>query len=92
MNKEYIKVKTNTDITNLAGSIFKAIMQSNEVEIRAIGKNSISQATKGISVCSEFFRERGKTLVTEITRSETTVDDGKQLKVVRFLAYLKEGN
>lgn len=85
MEKELrvLRVKSDSPVTALAGSIVKSIIDSNNsVELRAIGAASVSQAAKAIGAASGTLATKTKTLLVQIGFDETLIGDSRKTVMV----------
>ena len=82
-NKKVLRVKSDSPVTALAGSIVKAIVDDGiDVELRAIGAASVSQATKAIGAASGTLATKTKILLAQVGFDETTIDGNKRTVIV----------
>ena len=78
-----LRVKADSPVTSLAGSIVKSITDDCvDVELRSIGAASVSQAVKAIGAASGTLATKAKTLMTQIGYDETTIDGNKKTVIV----------
>lgn len=82
-DKKILRVKADSPVTALAGSIVKSIIEDGiDVEMRAIGAASVSQAVKAIGAASGTLATKTKILSTQIGFDETTIDNNKRTVIV----------
>lgn len=82
-NAKVLRVKADSPVTNLAGSIVRAITEEGvDVELRAIGAASVSQAVKAIGAASGTLATKAKTLLSQIGFDETVIDENTKTVMV----------
>ena len=82
-HKNVFRVKADSPVTALAGSIIKSLCDDNtDVELRAIGAASISQAVKAIGAASGTLATKTMVLLTQIGFDETVIENSKKTVIV----------
>lgn len=88
-----LKVKSDTNVKKLAGSISHVLKGDDEnpskaVEILAIGAGSVNQAVKGIAISSGHLANCGMFVTSRIGFKEAIIN-GEERTIMRFIVEAK---
>lgn len=84
MEKIFFKVKSETDVKDLAGAISNTINEDNKIEIQAIGAGAVNQAVKAIAIARSFVAAKGVNLVC-IPAFTTVQGDNGEITGIKFI-------
>lgn len=84
---ELIKVRGDSNVKEVAGSIARSLENSDTSEVRAVGASAVSQAAKSVAIARGLIAPKGKDLWTKIgfTNVESSSGDGSTISAVVFL-------
>jgi stage V sporulation protein S len=84
---ELIKVRGDSNVKEVAGSIARSLEHSDSSEVRAVGASAVSQAAKAVAIARGLIAPRGKDLWTKIgfTNVENASGDGTISAVVFYV-------
>jgi stage V sporulation protein S len=84
---ELIKVRGDSNVKEVAGSIARSLDHADEAEVRAVGASAVSQAAKSVAIARGLIAPRGKDLWTKIgfTNVDNANGDGTISAVVFYV-------
>lgn len=84
---ELIKVRGDSNVKEVAGSIARSLENADSSEVRAVGASAVSQAAKAVAIARGLIAPRGKDLWTKIgfTNVESQSGDGTISAVVFYV-------
>ena len=84
---ELIKVRGDSNVKEVAGSIARAFDNVDNVEVRAVGASAVSQAAKSVAISRGIVAPRGKDVWSRIgfTNVPSQNGDGTISAVVFYL-------
>lgn len=74
---ELIKVRAESNVKEVAGSIAKSLEHADEVTVRAVGASAVSQATKSIAIARGLVAPRAKDLWARIGFTNVEAQNGE---------------
>lgn len=74
---ELIKVRAESNVKEVAGSIARALDGVDEVIVRAVGASAVSQAAKSIAVARGLVAPRAQDLWAKIGFTSVEAQDGE---------------
>lgn len=86
MENKFFKVKSETDVKDLAGAIANTINENNKSEIQAIGAGAVNQAVKAIAIAiaRSFVAAKGVNLVC-IPAFTTVQGENGEITGIKFI-------
>lgn len=84
MENNFFKVKSETDVKDLAGAIANTINENNKTEIQAIGAGAVNQAVKAIAIARSFVAAKGVNLVC-IPAFTTVQGENGEITGIKFI-------
>jgi len=83
-------VSKNTVPKQLAGAIFNALQEHDEVKLVVIGNGALGAAVKGLIVAKGFFSQRGQELVMDPHFDKAQVPDKGEVVAISIIVQRKE--
>lgn len=74
---ELIKVRAESNVQQVAGSIAKALENSETITVRAVGASAVSQAAKSIAIARGLIAPRAQDLFTRIGFANVESQNGE---------------
>lgn len=84
MEREFLKVSSNSNVSSVAGMIAHKMKEVGEVELQAIGAGAINQTVKAIAIARGFLAPAGINLVCIPGFAEVRVE-GEDRTGIRFV-------
>ena len=85
MNREVLKISSNTDVKKLSGAIAGIIRRDEDVELQAIGPKAVSQAVKAVAIAKGYLAPEGIEIIINPAFINVVVGDGDAKSAISMM-------